>query len=208
MRILLAENDKALNFKIRYHLEKENFKVDSCLNAKEVVYYIQQNIHDLILLDTMISGEDTSNLLKQLEKSKDIVPVIPITSTLMKPFEFEDLMTRIYLMTEYQNSADQEKKLILGDIRYYSEEYRLQGKEKSCILSKKEGALLELFLHSPNILLSRNFIIDTVWDYDSDITDGNLDNYIYFIRRCLKNVTDLVSIITIRGIGYKITAKS
>lgn len=223
MRVLLVEDDKQLNFNLKYQLEKEDIAVDSCFNIEEASYYIQQNIHDLILLDRMIPGGDGLDLLKQLRESQNMTPVILITAIgelrdkidglnsgaddyIVKPFAFEELLARIYSVTRRLYSAGQDKFLSLGNIRYYYEEHRLQGKEKQCILSKKEGQLLEVFLRSVNQLLSRNILITKVWGYESEIEDGNLDNYIHFIRRRLKAVDSNISIITVRGVGYKITA--
>lgn len=223
MRVLLVEDDKQLNYNLKYRLEKEDITVDSCLNMEDASYYIQQNIHDLILLDRMIPGGDGLALLKQLRESKNATPVILITAIgelqdkveglnsgaddyIVKPFEFEELLARIYSVTRRLYSTLQDKYLTLGNTRYYYEEHRLQGPDKQCVLSKKEGHLLEVFLRSSNHLLFRDVLITKVWGYDSDIEDGNLDNYIHFIRRRLKAVNSDISIVTVRGSGYKITA--
>lgn len=223
MRVLLVEDDKQLNYNLKYRLEKEDITVDSCLNMEEASYYIQQNIHDLILLDRMIPGGDGLDLLKQLRESRNSTPVILITAIgelqdkveglnsgaddyIVKPFEFEELLARIHSVTRRLYSTLQDKYLTLGNTRYYYEEHRLQGPDKQCVLSKKEGHLLEVFLRSSNHLLFRDVLITKVWGYDNDIEDGNLDNYIHFIRRRLKAVNSDISIVTVRGSGYKITA--
>ena len=94
--------------------------------------------------------------------------------------------------------------LAFGDIVYRPEENTLTGISGSCSMSKREGCLLEVFLRSPGQPLSRTLLLTKVWGPDSDVEDGNLDNYIHFLRRRLKTVGSRVLIRTIRGIGYQI----
>ena len=93
-------------------------------------------------------------------------------------------------------------KLYFGDITYEPDTNLLTGGIGSCTLSKKESALLELFLNHPNQILTRSSILSNVWGSFGEVEDGNLDNYIYFIRRRLGRVSKCVSIQTKRGIGY------
>ena len=84
------------------------------------------------------------------------------------------------------------------------EEKTLTGPDGSCSLSGREGALLEAFLRSPGQTLSRTILLTKVWGRDSDVEEGNLDNYIHFLRRRLKTVGSAVRIQTVRGIGYRL----
>lgn len=80
----------------------------------------------------------------------------------------------------------------------------LNGPSGSTTLSKREGSLLESFLHMPEQTLAREMLLLKVWGPDSEVEDGNLDNYIYFLRRRLKTVGSLLQIKTVRGVGYKL----
>lgn len=222
MRILLAEDDEQLNFSLRFQLEKENFTVDSCFDGEEALCYINQRIHDLILLDRMIPSIDGLSILKQLRWNHNETPVILITALgelkdkvtglnygaddyLVKPFAFEELMARIRCITRRSRNLEPEDYITIGDITYYPMENRLEKNNKSCILSKKEGQLLEVFLRSKDQILSRDLLLSKVWGLGSDVADGNLDNYIHFIRRRLRSLDSNTSISTLRGIGYKMT---
>ena len=94
--------------------------------------------------------------------------------------------------------------LSFGDIVYCPEENMLTGVSGACSMSRREGNLLEVFLRNPEQPLPRILLLTKVWGPDSDVEDGNLDNYIHFLRRRLKAVGSRVSIRTIRGVGYQI----
>lgn len=71
-------------------------------------------------------------------------------------------------------------------------------------MSHREGELLEAFLRNPGQSMSRTLLLTKVWGIDTDVEEGNLDNYIHFLRRRLKSVGSSVCIRTIRGVGYYI----
>lgn len=96
------------------------------------------------------------------------------------------------------------EKLTFADISFEPEEARLTGPEDTCSLSRREGALMETFLRNIGQSLSRQILLCRVWGPDSDVEEGNLDNYIYFLRRRLKAVGSRVQLKTVRSIGYRI----
>lgn len=75
-----------------------------------------------------------------------------------------------------------------------------------CTLSKRESDLLEVFLRNPNQTLPRNLLLAKVWGPDAEVEEGNLDNYIHFLRRRLKTVQSVLKLTTIRGVGYRLEA--
>jgi len=74
------------------------------------------------------------------------------------------------------------------------------------MLSKREGDLLESFLHAPGQTLAREMLLLKVWGPDSEVENGNLDNYIHFLRRRLKGVGSSLQIKTVWGVGYGLNA--
>lgn len=221
MRILLVEDDKKLNEALTFQLQKEGFLIDPCHDGEEALYYIDQNIYDLILLDRMLPHISGTDILLKIRQSQNQTPVILITALgtlddkvagldlgaddyLVKPFEFKELMARIRCVTRRPRKLELGEQLTLKDITYQMDDNILIGSTESCHLSKREGELLETFLRNPGQTLSRALLLTKVWGMDSDVEDGNLDNYIHFLRRRLKTVGSTVSIQTIRGIGYRI----
>lgn len=221
MRILLVEDDEQLNKNLAFKLEKEGFTVDTCFDGEEACFYGEQNIYDLILLDRMLPHMEGTEVLTLLRKKKITTPVILLTALgtlsdkvtgldlgaddyLVKPFAFEELLARIRSIGRrpYTYNLNYNDTLTVSDIIWYNQEGCLQGPSGSCTLSKREAALLETFLRRKDQTLSRNILLLKVWGPDSDIEEGNLDNYIHFIRRRLKGVGSKLQIKTIRGIGY------
>ena len=199
MRILIIEDDKDLAQLTKLALEKENFTVDICLDGAEGLYYMQENMYDLVLLDRMLPSMDGTQVLKEARQSNISTPVIFLTALgelqdkvnglncgaddyMVKPFAFEELLARIHSIM------------------------RRPGKwgAKECTLSGRESALLEVFLRNPGQVLPRNLLLSRVWGMESDVEEGNLDNYIHFLRRRLKSVESTLVLKTIRGIGYQL----
>lgn len=221
MRILLVEDDEKLNEALTFQLKKEGFLIDSCLDGEEALYYIEQKIHDLILLDRMLPLISGTEILSKMRLSGNQTPIILITALgelndrvlgldlgaddyLVKPFAFEELMARIRCVSRRPRKLELGEKLRFGDIVYQMDENTLIGPCGSCRLSQREGTLLESFLRNPEQTLSRTLLLTKVWGMDSDVEDGNLDNYIHFLRRRLKSVESSARIFTVRGIGYRI----
>ncbi len=219
MRILLAEDDEQLNHSLAFQLEKEGLSVDACTDGEDALYYIEQNIHDLILLDRMLPGLSGTEILHTIRKSGIQTPVILITALgtlddkvtgldlgaddyLVKPFAFQELMARIRCIARRPRKLETTGQLAYGDIIFRSEENILSGTSGTCSLSHREGELLEAFLRSPGQILSRTLLLTKVWGLDSDVEEGNLDNYIHFLRRRLKTIGSTACIRTIRGTGY------
>lgn len=220
MRLLLVEDDPKLNHSLKYQLEKENFIVDSCSDGEEALFYIDQNIHDVILLDRMLPLLDGTELLAKMRGKNNSTPVILITALgtlndkitgldmgaddyLVKPFDFEELLARIRCVTRRSPMIQVNDSLSLGDLTLHIGESRLDGPCASCSLSKKENELFQSFFRNSGQVLTREQLLARVWGLDAEIEDGNLDNYIHFLRRRLNTVGSTVTLHTVRGIGYR-----
>lgn len=219
MRILLAEDDKKLNESLTNQLIAKGFDVDSCYDGEEALYYAEQDIHDVILLDRMLPGMEGTIVLTKLRKEGINAPVILITALgtlndkvtglnlgaddyLVKPFAFEELVARIQCVTRRSPIISQAELPSYCDIRFDETSNTLNGPGGSCSCSKREGAMLEIFIKNGGQTLSRNTLLLKIWGPDSDVEEGNLDNYIYFVRRRLKAVGSCLKLRTIRGVGY------
>lgn len=221
MRILLVEDDKKLNFSLKFQLEQENFTVDSCFDGEEALYYMKETLYDLILLDRMLPLKDGLTVLREMREQNMHAPVILLTALgqvqdkvdgldcgaddyLVKPFDFEELCARIRSILRRPRQLVASDSLSFADLSFTPDSLTLKGPADSCTLSRREGALLEAFLRNCQQSLSRNTLLLRVWGHDSEVEDGNLDNYIYFLRRRLKTVGSAVSIVTVRGVGYRL----
>lgn len=225
MRILLAEDDEKLNETLVYGLTQAGFIVDACFDGEDALFYGEQNIYDIILLDRMLPCMNGTDVLSSLRKQGVPTPVILITALgtlsdkvegldlgaddyLVKPFALEELLARIRCVARRPRSIVAEETGSLADILFLPAENKLTGPVGSCTLSKREAALLEAFLKSGGATLSRSHLLLKVWGPDSDVEEGNLDNYIHFLRRRLKAVGSRLNLKTVRGVGYALTELS
>lgn len=219
MRILMIEDDTKLCASVAYQLEKNGFSVDVCHDGEEGLFWMREGTCDLVLLDRMLPGMDGMSVLKAARKDGIRTPVILLTALgelhdrveglnlgaddyLAKPFAFEELLARIRSALRRPAAWASGQALALGDITFDSARKVLSRDGSSCALSRREGDLLELFLRNAGQTMPRSLILSRVWGPEGDVEEGNLDNYIHFLRRRLKSVGSALSIRTVRGVGY------
>lgn len=221
MRILMIEDDRNLCAAVKYQLKKEGFSVDISHDGEEGLALIIEQVHDLVLLDRMLPCMDGLTVLAKARARGIRVPVILVTALgelsdrvsgldtgaddyIVKPFAFEELMARIRCLLRRPATYANENLAVFGGLTYDSSQKILTNSGLSCSLSRREGELMELFLRNPNQTLPRLLILSRVWGPDAEVEDGNLDNYIYFLRRRLKTVQSPLSIRAVRGVGYRL----
>ncbi len=222
MKILIIEDDLELCGIIKTELKKEHYTVDCCNDGANASYYALQPVYDLILLDRMLPGENGINILKSIRNAKLNTPVILITALdqlndkiegldfgaddyLPKPFAMGELLARIRAILRRpvtMNTNFQEFRY--GDLVLKEENLTLTCRQNSATLTQKEYLLLEFLIKNSDKILTREYILPAVWSFDSDIEYSNVDNYIYFLRKRLKQLGSKVSIKTIYGKGYRL----
>ena len=163
---------------------------------------------------------DGTEILTLMRRKNNSTPVILITALgtlndkitgldlgaddyLVKPFDFEELLARIRCVTRRSPMIQGDDILSLGDLTLHIGESRLIGPAASCSLSKKENELFQSFFRNSGQILTREQLLARVWGLDAEIEDGNLDNYIHFLRRRLNTVGSTVTLRTVRGVGYR-----
>lgn len=222
MNILMIEDDKDLCEAVSFRLEQEGFSVTACHDGEEGLYYMGETPYDLVILDRMLPHMDGIQVLKEARSRQIKTPVLMLTALgelddrlsglnggaddyMVKPFIFEELLARIRCLlrrpASYTAFADT---VFLGDITYVPQTRTLSSHDKNCTLSSREGNLMEVFLRNPGQTLPRQLLLSRVWGLETDVEEGNLDNYIHFLRRRLKTVKSALQIKTVRGVGYQL----
>ena len=219
MRILIIEDDKKQCWLLQFRLEQEGYEADTCSDGWDAEFFLSQNAYDMVLLDRMLPHKDGITILREMRERGNHTPVIMLTALgeltdkitgldcgaddyLVKPYEIDELLARIRCLLRRPSHVESLDSLCLCDVVYKTDENLLTGPADTCTLSQKEGELMQLFLRNPDQTLSRQTIQNRVWGIDYETLDGNLDNYIYFVRRRLKNIGSTLSIRTMRGVGY------
>lgn len=222
MRILLIEDDAALCRSLSLSLEQQGFSVTVCHDGEDGLFHILENSHDLVLLDRMLPTLDGAQVLRRARAEGCMTPVIFLTALssleerisgldlgaddyITKPFALEELMARIRCICRRPHPIQESEVLSYRDLIFHVSQSQLSCGAKKCTLSRREGELLALFLKNPDQTLPRSTILLRVWGPDSEIENGNLDNYIHFLRRRLRTVSSEATLTTVRGIGYRLS---
>lgn len=221
MRLLLIEDDESLCLSLSYQLRQDGFAPETCHDGEEGLLWARQQGYDLILLDRMLPGMDGLTLLRQLRREGIHTPVIFLTALgqlgdktggldagaddySVKPFAYDELLARIRCVLRRPAVLSGGDLLRYGDVTYDPGSLTLRRGTASTALSKRLGDLLELFLRNPGQTLPRQTILLRVWGMETEVEDGNLDNYTYFLRRSLRKVGSTLRLTTVRGIGYRL----
>lgn len=220
MRILIIEDDHKIANSLRKGLQNQSYAVDVCYNGTEGLQTAQSTNYDLIILDRMLPGMDGLEILSTLRKDGKHTPVLLLTAKdhvleraaglnagaddyLVKPFAFVELIARVRALLRRPQKAH-DTKLTYANVTLDPETFSVSRNEKNIILSQKEFALLEYLMNNPGRVLSKETIMDHVWDYDSDILPNTVEVYIGYLRNKLdKPFPDAPALIhTRRGFGY------
>ncbi len=221
MRILVIEDDKELCSILEYQFKKNGMELDFCYNGEDAFFYTSKQAYDVIILDRMLPGMDGISILRELRKQKVATPVIMLTAMgslknriegldtgaddyLTKPFEIDELFARIRALARRPVKLTITQELCFSDFCLSESKIELIRGDESCSLSKREYDLLSFFIKNKGQILTREVLLSRVWGADSFVTDGNLDNFICFLRKRLRSVHSHATIKTIRSIGYRL----
>lgn len=223
MKILLLEDDLELCASIQKALEKENYIVDCCNDGETAMYYAlnTEYAYDIAIVDRMLPIIDGLTIIKAMRKKGIQIPVIIITAMstldnriegldggaddyLIKPFHIKELLARVRALTRRPVNLQLSESLQYEDLTFDKEKRSLATPIKSLQLTAKETELFYVFIHSPETIFTREQLIAKIWGTSSDVEAGNVDNYISFIRKRLKELQSICKITTVYGAGYKL----
>lgn len=215
MTILVVDDELLIRKVIREYLESENYKVLEAENGLDALRVLSSNKVNLIILDIMMPKMDGFACLEEIRKTKDI-PVIMLSAMkeetdklnsfnlgvddyVTKPFSPKELIARVkaHLKRTVNNEEVYSYKDLIVD--YRGRKVTINGKSVS--LTPKEYELLTYFIKNKGIALSREQLLNSVWDYDYYGDDRTVDTHIKMLRKNLGIYRDLIK--TVREVGYK-----
>ena len=222
-RILLVEDDIALSYGVVYALKKEGFNIIPSKNIKEAKKALNEEI-DLILLDITLPDGSGYDFCREVRGKSD-VPIIFMTALdeevnivlgldfggddyITKPVRIKELVSRINAVLRRRikdGSNEQGQKLCSGDIVIEPLKCRVRINNKEVTLTAVEYKLLLLFIGNKGSVLSRNTLLEKLWDVDGNFVDSNtLNVYVKRLREKLKeDISEYKYIETVRGMGYR-----
>lgn len=221
MRILLIEDDLEICRAVKTQLDLEEYFTDICDNGEDAMFYIKKQSYDVIVLDRMLPKIDGLTILRSMRKENIQTPVILATAMgavddridgldsgaddyIVKPYEIKELTARIRALVRRPVRIENIDRICFEDLALNVKERELVCGNVKVRLSKRETLLMEFLLKNANKTLSREAIFVHVWGASSEVEDGNLDNYIHFIRKRLKTLNSTVELKTIHGSGYQL----
>ncbi len=223
MRILFAEDEADLNRIVSRKLKDEGYSVDSCLDGKDALYYLQTADYDAAILDIMMPGMDGVTILKTIRREGNRVPVLFLTARdsvrdrvdgldagaddyLVKPSSFDELMARIRVMTRARENQTGSI-LQAGDLTVDLAAHRAERGGRELKLSAKEFALLSYLMVNQNKVLSREMIENNLWNFDYEGGTNVVDVYISHLRKKVDGGHEVKRIRTVRGVGYMLSVE-
>lgn len=216
MRILVVEDEHLIAQSLKKGLEQENYAVDLAYTGTDGYDLAASEAYDAIILDLMLPGMDGVAVCQALRKDGVHTPVLMLTAKtqvpdrvqgldagaddyLSKPFAFEELLARLRALTRRPQETVGTV-LTSGEISLDTTRFAVTYQGKPVELSSREFALLEYMLRHKGTILTKDQIIEHVWNYEADILPNTVEVYIRKLRTKLGTKT----IQTARGFGYKI----
>ncbi len=220
MRILLVEDEPKVSAFVARGLIAERYAVDISADGREGLELAQTYSYDLIILDLMLPSLDGGAVLKSIRKTNSCVPVMVLTARdavddkvrifdlgaddyLTKPFAFAELLVRTKALLR-RGPVSRSSTLKIGDLELDRLTQQVKRAGNRMEMTAKEYALLEYLMLNPGRVLSRNMIIEHVWDQSFDGMTNIVDVYVRHLRMKLDDPYPDKMIRTVRGAGYMI----
>lgn len=218
MKILVVEDERDLNRIITKHLKKNNYSVDSCFDGQEALNFISYSEYDLIITDIMMSNVDGYEFIDKLRANKNDTPVIMLTAKdtledkivgldsgaddyIVKPFEFDELLARIRVLMR-RNYGLATNIIQIEEVTLDLAKKQVTKSGEIIDLTGKEYEVLEYLMKNKGSILSRDQILNHVWDYEYEGASNIVDVIIKNIRKKLDRGEGNTIIYTKRGLGY------
>ena len=221
MKIFVLEDDNAIGIGLRYALENEGYSVTLCKTVREAMSTIDSGEFSLYLLDLTLPDGNGYDVCKAV-KAKGDYPVVFLTAFddeinvvtgfelgaddyISKPFRVRELMARIKSVLKRYNRENSDDGIIkLGSVTVNTNQAKVFKSGEEVILTAMEYRLLLILINNRGHILSRNRLLEELWDIDGDfVNDNTLTVYIKRLRdKIEEDAADPKIVKTVRGLGY------
>lgn len=218
LKILVVDDEARMRKLVKDFLTRENYIVKEAADGEEAIdIFFEDNDIDLVILDVMMPKMDGWEVCKEIRQFSK-VPIIMLTAKgeendellgfelgvdeyISKPFSPKILVARVDAILRRTNNLDENEMIVAGDIEINKAAHTVKVKDKPIELSFKEFELLEYFIKNKSIALSRENILNNVWNYDYFGDARTIDTHVKKLRAKLGDAGDYIQ--TIWGMGYK-----
>ncbi|KAF2331322.1 response regulator transcription factor [Flavobacterium daemonense] len=222
MKLLIVEDEPNLLSILRKGFAENNNEVSVALDGKTALEMIHNYHFDVVVLDVMLPDINGIEICRRLRASKNFVPILLLTALgtsenivtglnagaddyLVKPFKFGELDARVNALNRRANQ-DNEKidKIIIGDLEIDGKAKAVKRDGEPIVLTAKEFKLLYYLARNAGRIVSRDQILDNVWDINFDMNTNVVDVYINYLRKKIDKPYKTKLIHTMKGLGYVI----
>ena len=224
-RILLVEDERPIREMVTFALSQDGYIIDEADDSNSAEAKIAEHLPDLILLDWMLPNVSGLELLRRWKRNESMqeVPVIMLTARveerdkvdglnsgaddyITKPFSVKELSARIRAVLR-RGAGILGDQIRIGPLQLDSKAHRIWVDGQSINLGPTEFRLLEFFMSHPDRVYSRTQLLDYVWGRNMYVEERTVDVHIVRLRKLLKPLNCDRMIQTVRGYGYRFSAK-
>lgn len=220
MRVLLVEDEQRLTENIVAALREVGFAVDYALDGTTGSHLAEQGVYDAIILDLMLPGKSGQKILQDLRRKKLHSPVLILTAQegkesivellnagaddyLSKPFDLGELIARVKALIRRANGVSTPV-LTISDVQINTVQQTVHRKSQLIDLSPTEYRILEYLCHRPRAVISKQELLEHLYDFDWEHHSNVIEAHISNLRRKL-NITGTEELIeTLRHRGYRL----
>lgn len=220
MRLLLAEDEKEMAHALEAVFTHNHYSVDVVYNGIDAADWAESGNYDGIILDIMMPGKSGLEVLSELRKKGNNVPVLLLTAKgeiedrvtgldlgaddyLTKPFAMKELLARIRAMTRRKGEVSSNT-LEFAGLTLSRETFDLGYQSEVIHLGNREYQMMEMLIANPGALISTEQFMEKIWGYDTDVEMNVVWVYISYLRKKLQALQAPVAIRAVRGLGYKL----
>ena len=217
-KVLLIEDDTMIASGICYALEMEGYETCSVTKIADVKKIVLKEKFDLAIVDMQLpdgTGIDVSEMLKNTDTSIIFLTVVDDENTIVKafddgaqdyivkPFRIRELLARVRrIMLAKNNQTENDTVICVGQVMIHTDEAKVYVHDSVIELTALEYRLLLIFAYNKGVLLSRQQILDKIWDIDGNFVEDN--TLTVYVKRLREKLVEAIKIETVRGMGYRV----
>jgi two-component system OmpR family response regulator len=224
MRLLLVEDDVKLVRALQRGLQREGYAIDVAGTGDEALSHASAHDYDAVVLDVMLPGADGFSVCRELRRRKSWVPVLMLTARdqvgdrirgldagaddyLVKPFDFGELLARLRALIR-RGPSERPAVIKVGDLRVDPATHIVTRAGRQVELTAREFAVLEFMARHADEVVSREQLLEHVWDESYDGSTNVVDVYVGYLRKKLERRPFRGQLITtVRGVGFRLDSK-
>ncbi len=221
--ILIIEDDTTIVMGLEAALEFHGYRIVAAANGMEGLAQLERARTDLVILDLMLPDIDGYEVCRKIREHDRQIPIIMLTAKsqesdkllgfqlgaddyVTKPFSAMELLARIKaILKRSGNQPEPEKKISIGEANIELDNFLIRRGDEEFRLSPKEHDILSYLIQHPNIVISRQQLIDGIWGEEYDPSPKTIDNFIRKLRVKLEaDAAHPRHLLTVHGAGYKL----